>query len=72
MFGGASKTISTLPVLYQWLIRYKSLLVAKVTFNLDTESEDTEQIRTILWCFAWSEIISSLYWFRQLLHIKIK
>jgi len=72
MFGGASKTISTLPVLYQWLIRYKSLLVAKVTFNLDTESEDTEQIRTILWCFAWSEMISSLYWFRQLLHIKIK
>ena len=72
MFGGASKTISTLPVLYQWLIRYKSLLVAKVTFNLDTESEDTEQIRTILWCFAWSEMISSLYWFQQLLHIKIK
>jgi len=72
MFGGASKTISTLPVLYQWLIRYKSLLVAKVTFNLDTESEDTEQIRTILWCFAWSEMISSLFWFRQLLHIKIK
>lgn len=31
MFGGSSKTVSTFPVLYQWLLRYKSLLVAKVT-----------------------------------------
>lgn len=45
MFGQSSKTVSTWPALYQWLLRYKSLLVAKFSlYFYDVLSKQTTPV----------------------------